>query len=36
LIHNGFSSEIKVLKGGYDVWKAAGYPIETGIPQNIK
>ena len=29
LINKGFS-EIKVLKGGYDAWKAAGYPMETG------
>jgi len=24
------------LKGGYDAWKAAGYPIETGAPQKGK
>lgn len=29
LIKEGFS-DIKVLEGGYDAWKAAGYPVETG------
>jgi len=23
---------IKVLKGGYNAWKEAGYPMETGLP----
>jgi hypothetical protein len=22
-----------VLKGGYNAWKDAGYPMETGVPQ---
>ncbi|MBM4446039.1 MAG: rhodanese-like domain-containing protein [Chloroflexi bacterium] len=28
LIKKGFS-DVKVLKGGYEAWKAAGYPIES-------
>jgi len=23
-------TNVKVLKGGYDAWKEAGYPIESG------
>jgi len=23
-------TNVKALKGGYDAWKEAGYPIETG------
>lgn len=28
-------SNLKVLKGGYDAWKEAGYPMETGAPQEV-
>jgi hypothetical protein len=27
--------KIRVLKGGYNAWKEAGYPMETGTPQEV-
>jgi len=35
LIVKGFS-DVKVLKGGYNAWKDAGYPMAAGSPQAAK
>jgi rhodanese-related sulfurtransferase len=32
VINKGFS-DVKALKGGYNAWKEAGYPIESAATQ---